>query len=99
MLGKSRKSQNSLMFITKRPDLTFVRGEGSYLYDHQGRRYLDFIQGWAVNSLGHSPRIVRDALNDQAANVLNVSPAFYNEPMCRLAELLAELSGIDQVFF
>src|SRR5215471_15737269 len=87
------------MFITKRPDLTFVRGEGSYLYDEDGRRYLDFIQGWAVNSLGHSPRIVRDALNEQASRVVNVSPAYYNEPMCRLAELLTELSGIDRVFF
>ena len=64
MLGKSRKPKDSLMFITKRPDLTFVRGEGSYLYDEHGCRYLDFIQGWAVNSLGHSPGIVRDALNE-----------------------------------
>jgi acetylornithine/N-succinyldiaminopimelate aminotransferase len=87
------------MFISKRPDLTFVRGEGSYLYDEQGRRYLDFIQGWAVNSLGHSPSVVRDALNQQASRVVNVSPAYYNEPMCRLAELLAELSGLDRVFF
>ena len=99
MLGKSRKPSDSLMFITKRPDLTFVRGEGSYLYDEQGRRYLDFIQGWAVNSLGHSPRVVRDALNEQASRVVNVSPAYYNEPMGRLAELLAELSGLDRVFF
>src|SRR5205823_7143999 len=64
-----------------------------------GRRYLDFVQGWAVNSLGHSPAIVRDALNQQAAQVINVSPAYYNEPMGRLAELLAELSGLDRVFF
>lgn len=87
------------MFITKRPDVTFVRGEGSYLYDQEGRRYLDFMQGWAVNSLGHSPQIVRDALNQQASRVINVSPAYYNEPMCRFAELLAELSGLDRVFF
>jgi acetylornithine/N-succinyldiaminopimelate aminotransferase len=99
VLGKSKTPKDSLMFITKRPDLTFVRGEGSYLYDEQGRRYLDFIQGWAVNSLGHSPRVVRDALNEQASRVVNVSPAYYNEPMCRLAELLAELSGLDRVFF
>ena len=99
MLGKSMKPNDSLMFITKRPDVTFVRGQGSYLYDEQGRRYLDFIQGWAVNSLGHSPHIVRDALNEQASRVINVSPAYYNEPMCRFAELLAELSGLDRVFF
>ena len=90
---------DSLMFITRRPDVTFVRGEGSYLYDAKGRRYLDFIQGWAVNSLGHSPRIVREALCDQASRVVNVSPAYYNEPMCRLADLLTKLSGLDRVFF
>ena len=90
---------DSLMFITRRPDIVFVRGEGSYLYDAEDRRYLDFIQGWAVNSLGHSPRLVRNALTEQAARVINVSPAYYNEPMCRLAELLASLSGLDRVFF
>src|SRR5437763_607518 len=90
---------DSLMFITRRPEITFVRGEGSWLYDADGRRYLDFVQGWAVNSLGHSPQIVRDALNAQASRVVNVSPAYYNEPMCRLADLLTKLSGLDRVFF
>ena len=87
------------MFITRRPEVTFERGDGSFLYDTEGRRYLDFIQGWAVNSLGHSPQIVRDALNTQAARVINVSPAYYNEPMGRLADLLAKLSGLGRVFF
>src|SRR6202035_3279592 len=90
---------DSLMSITRRPEITFVRGEGSWLYDTQGQRYLDFVQGWAVNSLGHSPRIVRDALNAQAAKVINVSPAYYSEPMDRLADLLAKLSGLGRVFF
>jgi acetylornithine/succinyldiaminopimelate/putrescine aminotransferase len=99
VLGKSMRPKDSLMFITKRPDVTFVRGEGSYLYDEQGARYLDFVQGWAVNSLGHSPQVVRHALNEQASLVVNVSPAYYNDPMCRLAELLAELSGLNRVFF
>ena len=93
------QTAKSLMFITKRPDVTFVRGEGSWLYDEQGRPYLDFIQGWAVNSLGHSPRVVLDALAAQAARVINVSPQYYNEPMCRLADLLTNLSGLDRVFF
>jgi acetylornithine/N-succinyldiaminopimelate aminotransferase len=89
----------SLMFITKRPDLTFARGEGSWLYDSAGNAYLDFVQGWAVNSLGHCSPIMQDALAEQARRVINVSPAFYNEPMCRLAELLAQLSGLERVFF
>jgi acetylornithine/N-succinyldiaminopimelate aminotransferase len=93
------KTADALMFITTRPDVIFVRGEGSWLYDADGRRYLDFIQGWAVNSLGHSPKVVREALAAQAARVINVSPAFYNEPMCHLARMLANLSGLDRVFF
>jgi acetylornithine/N-succinyldiaminopimelate aminotransferase len=92
-------SAGSLMFITERPTVVFVRGQGSWLYDADGRAYLDFIQGWAVNSLGHCPQIIQDALAAQAAKVINVSPAYYNEPMCRLADLLAALSGLDRVFF
>ena len=93
------KTADALMFITTRPDVTFVRGEGSWLYDAAGRKYLDFIQGWAVNSLGHSPKVIVDALAAQAAKVINVSPAYYNEPMRKLAARLAELSGMEKVFF
>src|SRR5215470_13438670 len=89
----------SLMFITHRPNVTFVRGQGSWLFDEDDKPYLDFVQGWAVNSLGHSPRIVLGALMAQSERVLNVSPAYFNEPMCRLAELLAKLSHLDRVFF
>jgi acetylornithine/N-succinyldiaminopimelate aminotransferase len=87
------------MFITDRPDVVFVKGDGSWLYDETGRRYLDFIQGWAVNSLGHAPGLIREALAAQAARVINVSPAYYNEPMRRLADLLCRTSGLDRVFF
>jgi acetylornithine/N-succinyldiaminopimelate aminotransferase len=93
------RKTDSLMFITNRPNIVFVRGDGSYLFDIDGHRYLDFIQGWAVNSLGHSPRLVREALQVQAARVINVSPAYYNEPSRRLADLLTKLSGLDRVFF
>src|SRR5215470_9312866 len=94
MKKEEMKITDSLMFITRRPDIVFVRGEGSYLYDVDGQRYLDFVQGWAVNSLGHSPRLVQNALIEQAGRVINVSPAYYNEPMSRLADLLARLSGL-----
>ena len=92
-------SSESLMFITHRPEVAFVRGEGSWLYDADGRGYLDFVQGWAVNSLGHSPAVVRDALQVQAGRVINVGPAYYNEPMMALATTLARLSGLPRVFF
>jgi len=93
------QAADSLMFITTRPEVVFVRGEGSWLYDPEGRKYLDFIQGWAVNSLGHSPKTIVDALAAQAAKVINVSPAYYNEPMRQLAARIAALSGLEKVFF
>ena len=93
------QAADSLMFITTRPEAEFVRGEGSWLFDAEGRKYLDFIQGWAVNSLGHSPQLIRDALAAQAARVINVSPAYYNAPMRKLASRIAALSGMEKVFF
>ncbi|MDQ8728908.1 acetylornithine transaminase [Bradyrhizobium sp. LHD-71] len=92
-------SFDALMNITARPPVVFVRGEGSYLFDDQGRRYLDFVQGWAVNSLGHSPPALVAALSVQAAKLLTPSPAFYNEPSLALAKALTEKSCFDQVFF
>ncbi len=89
----------SLMPITNRPDIVFVRGQGSYLFDDTGKRYLDWIQGWAVNCLGHSPRVVVEALTKQAETLINPSPAFYNRPFLELAELLTRNSCFDQVFF
>ena len=71
----------SLMYITNRPDLVFRARRGAWLYDHNGKRYLDFIQGWAVNCLGHCPAEITDALVKQAKTLLNPSPAFYNGPM------------------
>jgi acetylornithine/N-succinyldiaminopimelate aminotransferase len=87
------------MSITNRPDLVFERGEGSWLYDHQGKAYLDFIQGWAVNTLGHCPPEIAAALTAQAGKLINPSPAFYNGPMIELASLLTANSVFDRVFF
>lgn len=92
-------STDSLMVITSRPDLVFERGEGAWLYDHQGKAYLDFIQGWAVNCLGHCPPEIASALAAQAARLINPSPAFYNAPMIELAGLLTANSCFDRVFF
>ncbi|WP_338926470.1 acetylornithine transaminase [Mycetohabitans endofungorum] len=89
----------SLMYITDRPDIVFTHGNGSWLHDNNGKRYLDFIQGWAVNALGHCNDAMIDALNRQARLLINPSPAFYNEPMARLAKLLTDNSCFDKVFF
>jgi len=90
---------DSLMEITKRPPVVFVEGRGSWLIDQQGKRYLDFVQGWAVNCLGHCAPLVVEAISRQAAKLINCSPAFYNEPMIRLAGILARHSGLNRTFF
>jgi acetylornithine/N-succinyldiaminopimelate aminotransferase len=90
---------DALMDITTRPPAVFVRGEGSLLWDDTGKRYLDFIQGWAVNCLGHSPPVVVEALAAQAKLLLTPSPAFYNAPSLKLAKALIDHSCFDQVFF
>ena len=90
---------SALMEITTRPPLVFVRGEGSWLWDHTGKRYLDFIQGWAVNCLGHSPAVITKAMVEQSRKLISPSPAFYNEPSMRLAQRIVEHSCFDRVFF
>jgi acetylornithine/N-succinyldiaminopimelate aminotransferase len=90
---------DALMDITVRPPAVFVRGEGSWLWEDSGKRYLDFVQGWAVNCLGHSPPCIADALAAQAKLLLTPSPAFYNGPSLKLAQALVASSCFDQVFF
>ena len=90
---------DALMEITPRPPVVFVRGEGSLLWDDTGKRYLDFVQGWAVNCLGHSPPDVVEALTAQSRLLLTPSPAFYNAPSLQLAKALVDHSCFDQVFF
>jgi acetylornithine/N-succinyldiaminopimelate aminotransferase len=92
-------SFDALMEITARPPIVFVRGEGSYLWDDTGKRYLDFIQGWAVNCLGHSPPAVAEAISAQAKRLITPSPAYYNDASLKLAKALTELSVFDRVLF
>jgi acetylornithine/N-succinyldiaminopimelate aminotransferase len=87
------------MEITARPSPVFVKGEGSWLWDHNGKRYLDFVQGWAVNCLGHSPAAIVNAISRQAHELITPSPAYYNNIAIELAAKLTKLSGLDQVFF
>ena len=90
---------HSVMFITQRPDAVMVEGKGSWLTDNNGKRYLDFLQGWAVNCLGHCNPGMIEALNLQAKQLINPSPAFYNEPMIALSNLLTTNSCFNKVFF
>lgn len=90
---------DAVMPISTRPEVVFIAGNGSWIRDESGRRYLDFVQGWAVNALGHTHPAIVEALQRQAAQLINPSPAFYNPPMIELANRLVAHSAFDQVFF
>jgi acetylornithine/N-succinyldiaminopimelate aminotransferase len=83
----------------KRPNLVFTHGKGSFIYDHKGRAYLDFLGGIAVNALGHAhPRMVR-AIRREAGRATHISNLFHNPYQGPLAHKLAKWSGLDRIFF
>ncbi|MHA6485360.1 aspartate aminotransferase family protein [Paenibacillus sp. strain BS8-2] len=94
-----RTARQHLLFTANRPAVVMESGQGMYIKDAEGRTYLDFVGGWAVNALGHSPEVLRQALAEQSSKLVLASPAYYNEPMIRFAELLTDISGMDKVFF
>jgi len=87
------------MHVAERLPLTIVRGKGARVWDEEGKEYLDFVGGWAVNSLGHCHPIVVKALTEQAQLLIHTSNQFYTVPQLRLAQLLVENSCLDKVFF
>ena len=91
--------QKYLLNTYARYPVAFVRGKGVYLCDVGGKRYLDFLSGLAVNSLGHAhPRIVK-VMREQSAKVIHLSNLYYNEYQGLLAEKLCQKSGLDRAFF
>jgi acetylornithine/N-succinyldiaminopimelate aminotransferase len=88
-----------LLQTYNRYPVAFARGKGVFLYDLQGKRYLDFVAGLGVNALGHAhPRIVK-AVREQAPRVIHLSNLYYNEYQGKLAQKLCELSGLQRAFF
>jgi len=92
-------ANRSLVQTYARPDILFTRGEGTYLYDAEGKRYLDFVMGIAVNALGHCHPDVTRAVQEQASRLTHTSNLYHNGPQAELAERLVELSFADRVFF
>jgi acetylornithine/N-succinyldiaminopimelate aminotransferase len=88
-----------LMRTYKRAPVDFVRGEGALLWDAEGKKYLDFLTGISVCSVGHCHPEVVKAVSGQSQRLMHVSNLFYTEPMARLAEQLAESSLGGRVFF
>jgi predicted acetylornithine/succinylornithine family transaminase len=88
-----------LLTTYNRYPVVLSRGKGVFLWDIEGKKYLDFVAGLGVNALGHAhPRIVK-TIRDQAANLVHVSNLYYHEYQGRLAERLCALSGLDRAFF
>ena len=93
------EAKRSILFTTVRPEVVMEKGEGLYLWDTDGKKYLDFVGGWAVTSLGHSPAVIAKALARQSKVLVNASPSFLNIPMIEYARLLVNHSCFDRVFF
>lgn len=92
-------SDQYLMRNVGRIPLAPVRGEGALLWDADGKEYLDFVSGIAVNSLGHCHPAVVDAIIRQAKKLIHCSNLYYIEPQALLAKLLVEQSGLGKAFF
>ncbi|NQW20401.1 MAG: aspartate aminotransferase family protein [Chloroflexi bacterium] len=87
------------MQVVNRMPPVLVRGEGTRVFDNDGKSYLDFTAGWAVLNLGHSHPAVTEAIRDQAGKILQMSNLFYTTPQLSLAKIIVDNSDIDRVFF
>ena len=94
-----QQSHNCICQTYNRYNLAIARGSGCYLYDQDGRQYLDFVAGIAVCNLGHCPMEIARVMYEQAQQLVHVSNLYYTEPQVRLAEALTESCFADKVFF
>ena len=83
----------------RRQPVVIVRGQGTEVWDADGKQYLDFVAGWAVNQLGHSHPALTQAIAEQAGTLIQTSNQFYTVPQLQLAETLIENSCLDLIFF
>jgi acetylornithine/N-succinyldiaminopimelate aminotransferase len=93
------QDDNNYLPVFNRYKIVLDRGEGAYLYDVNGKKYIDFLGGIAVNVLGHNYAPLVEAITKQAAKVIHVSNLYYTEPQAAAAEKLVKLSGLDRAFF
>ncbi|MEX5589314.1 aspartate aminotransferase family protein [Pseudomonas urmiensis] len=91
-------SRERLMPSAERAPQVFVRGQGSWLWDDDGHAYLDFTQGCAVNSLGHSPSVLVKALGNQAQALINPGAGFHSRGLLELVNRLCQSTGSDQAY-
>jgi len=95
----SRMEAKLLLPTYERQPILFERGRGVYLWDSQGKRYLDFLSGIGVNALGHNYPAVQKVIKRQASRLIHVSNLFFHEYQAELAQMLTKISGLDRAFF
>ena len=93
------EAEKALLHTYNRYQVVFEKGEGVYLYDIEGKKYLDFVSGIAVFALGYHNREYDDALKEQIDKIIHTSNYYYNLPAIEAAKKLKEISGMDRVFF
>ena len=93
------QAEKDLLHTYNRYQIVLDRGEGMYLYDINGKKYLDFMAGIAVFALGYGNKAYNDALKAQIDKILHTSNYFYNEPAIRAAARMKKASGMDRIFF
>ncbi len=93
------EAEKALLHTYNRYQVVFEKGDGVYLYDMDGRRYLDFVSGIAVFALGYHNEEYNDALKEQIDKIIHTSNYYYNLPAIEAATKLKEVSGMDRVFF
>lgn len=101
-MGTDELKQNAARYLMQtytRQPLSIVRGQGAKVYDLEGREYLDFVGGIAVNVLGHNHPDLVQAIQHQAAQLIHTSNLYYTEPQVQLAQMLVDHSFADKVFF
>lgn len=93
------EAESALLHTYNRYQVVFDKGEGVYLYDMDGRKYLDFVAGIAVFALGYHNEAYNNALKDQIDKIIHTSNYYYNLPAIEAAKKIKEISGMDRVFF
>lgn len=93
------EAESALLHTYNRYQVVFNKGEGVYLYDMDGRKYLDFVAGIAVFALGYHNEAYNNALKDQIDKIIHTSNYYYNLPAIEAAKKIKEISGMDRVFF
>lgn len=93
------QAEQALLHTYNRYQVVFEKGDGAYLYDMDGKKYLDFVSGIAVFALGYNNKEYNDALKEQIDKIIHTSNYYYNLPAIEAAKKLKEISGMDRVFF